>query len=472
VFSGVLLHTQPEEDMMNTHAIEVVPSNGSCCENALTLDHFCGNGSLLMKKRSRCNNCSNEVPAEVWRSNDSPPRIYMRKYCPDCGVTSSRLSSDAQFYYARSGDEACGCGPGGCGPAPLGANAKTSSQLHTCTLVVEIVYDCNLACPTCYADSPKAIHSKTVSFLSFENFKTQIESVLAKQGTIDIVQLSGGEPTLHPELLKILSWLGNEKGVLDILLNTNGIKLADPVFIRSISEVIPQGRFSVYLQFDGDEKAGQRELRGGDMRRVRSIARENCKTHKIPVALVMTVSHDNKFDCTSALEQALKDDNVRWVVYQPEFISGRNDQKKKLEVPLNVADVIHSVARGGLMDLGSWMPLPCSDPNCGTVGFLIRKDDEWLPVSKFVDLKQFAPLIANRMNFDVDDTLSACGCDDYNLGEYMEALGISKDDIKMVFIKPFMDVRTWDADRIASCCTHVLTPEGKLDSFCRYYGTR
>ena len=452
--------------------MEVVASKGVCCANTLTLDHFCGNGTLIAKKKSRCNKCGDSAIAETWKSQDDPPRIYMRKYCATCGVTSSRLSSDARFYFTKNSDSACGCGPEGCTPSPLGENAKQTAQLHTCTLVVEIVYDCNLACPTCYADSPQTRQGEKPSVLSFEAFKEQILSVIKKQGNIDIVQLSGGEPTLHPELWRIISWLGEQEGVLDILLNTNGIKLADPIFIRQLAKIAPLGKFAVYLQYDGEKVAGQKELRGGDMRNVRERAIANCAKFNIPVSLVMTVGHENKIDCASALHRALQDDNIRWVIYQPEFISGRNNDSKRLEIPINVADIIHSVAKGGVLDLNSWMPLPCSDPNCGTVGFLVRSNGVWQPVSRFIDMSKFSPLIANRMNFDVDDTLSSCGCDDYNLGEYLEQLGIAKSEIKMVFIKPFMDVRTWDEDRIASCCTHVLTPEGKLDSFCRYYGTR
>jgi 7,8-dihydro-6-hydroxymethylpterin dimethyltransferase len=454
------------------HDAEVVAYEGVCCPNTLTLDHFCGNGSRIADTISRCNECGAECRAEVFRSNDSPPRVYMVKHCPEHGRTSSRISSDAGFYFALKDGEACGCGPGGCGPSQAGENAVTASQLHTCTLVVEIVYDCNLECPTCYADSPHSDTGKTGSFLPFEDFKKRILEVLAKQEKIDIIQLSGGEPTLHPDLFQIVEWLGKEERIADVLLNTNGTRLADPLFIRQLAKAASKGRFSVYLQYDGSEDAGQEQLRGGDMRAFRNRAIANCRTQGIPVALVMTVTHENKFDCASSLAKAMSDDNVRWVVYQPEFISGRNQIGKRKEIPINVADVIHSVASGSEMDKGSWMPLPCSDPNCGTVGFLVRESGVWKPVSEFVDMSQFAPLVANRMNFDVDDTLSSCGCDDYNLGEYLEKLGISKSDIKMVFIKPFMDVRTWDARRIQSCCTHVLTPEGKVDSFCRYYGTK
>jgi uncharacterized radical SAM superfamily Fe-S cluster-containing enzyme len=396
----------------------------------------------------------------------------MVKHCGEHGRTSSRLSSDAHFYYVQKEGEACGCGPEGCTPVALGDNAKSASQLHTCTFVVDIVDDCNLSCPTCYADSPHTTNGRSRSYLSLADFKQGINNLYAKQGRVDIIQLSGGEPTLHPELFEMVKWLGEQEWVADTLLNTNGTRLADPLFMHNLSRVVTKGKFSVYLQFDGDTTSSQHELRGGDFRTVRERAIENCKKYDIPVALVMTVSHENKFECHTTLKRALLDENIRWVVFQPEFLSGRNDGNKMLEIPINVADIIHSVAVGTVMDRGSWMSLPCSDPNCGTVGFLVRKDGVWQPVSHFINMAQFSPFLANKMNFDTDASLASCGCDNYNLGEYLETLGIAKSDIKMVFIKPFMDVRTWDEARIASCCTHVLTPDGKTDSFCRYYGMK
>jgi uncharacterized radical SAM superfamily Fe-S cluster-containing enzyme len=456
-----------------SHSQEVVESAGVCCDNARTLDHFCGNGSLLKKgMRSRCNECSKDVMAEAWKSNDSPPRVYLRKYCPEHGVTSSRLSSDAAFYYVATEGQACGCGPGGCGPTALGENAATGSAMHTCTLVVEIVTDCNLACPTCFADSPQRRPGTHGNYLSLEDFKAQIIGVLAKQPKIDILQLSGGEPTLHPQLMELIRWAGEQEGISQVLLNSNGTRLADESFVMELAKAVPTGNFGVYLQYDGTEESGQKVLRGGDFRSIREKAITRCAAYSLPVALVMTVTHDNKFSCGSALDRALLDDNITWVVFQPEFLSGRNDPAKRLEIPINVADIVHSIARGHRMDLSSWMPLPCSDPNCGTIGFMVRKDGVWHPVSKFVDMRQFAPLIANRINYDIGDALASCGCDEYDLGTYLATYGVSRSDIKMVFIKPFMDARTWDAARIASCCTHVLTPTGEIDSFCRYYGSK
>jgi uncharacterized radical SAM superfamily Fe-S cluster-containing enzyme len=188
--------------------------------------------------------------------------------------------------------------------------------------------------------------------------------------------------------------------------------------------------------------------------------------------LVMTVTHENVHDCHTTLTRSLTDDNVPWVVFQPEFLSGRNDRSKLNEAPVSVSDIIRNLHHTGVMDEKSWIPLPCSDPNCGTVGFLVRIGTSWRPVSEIVDLSEFTPLIENRMNFSVEDSISNCGCDDYDLQTYLHRYGLSKHDIKMVFLKPFMDERTWDDDRIASCCTHIIGRDGKLDSFCRYYANQ
>jgi uncharacterized radical SAM superfamily Fe-S cluster-containing enzyme len=458
---------------MDNHILEVVEYEGVCCENTLTLDHFCGNGTLLKGKlRSRCNKCHKEVPAAQFQSFDNPPRVYMVKFCPEHGETSSRLSSDAAYFFKADNGQACACGPGGCKPTALGENAKTQSMMHTCSLVIEIVEDCNLTCPTCYADSPYRSKGSHGSYLSLEDFKTRITGVLAGQDKIDILQLSGGEPTLHPQLFELIEWSIAQEGIARILLNTNGLKLANEKFVRDLAAVAPMHRFAVYLQYDGNEEPGQFALRGGDFRPARKRALAHCAKYEVPVALVMTVTHDNKFACASALNAALADDNVSWIIFQPEFISGRNDPAKILEIPINVADVVHSVARGSIMDKGSWMPLPCSHPNCGTIGFVVRLGGVWQPVSKIVDMSQYAPLIENRMSINYTDSLSNCGCDEYDLEEKMQKFGVKREDLKMVFIKPFMDTRTWDEARIAACCTHVVTPDGKLDSFCRYYANK
>jgi uncharacterized radical SAM superfamily Fe-S cluster-containing enzyme len=356
----------------------------------------------------------------------------------------------------------------------MGTNATKGEQLHTCTIVIEIVQGCNLSCPTCYADSPQTT-LEHVKPLPIETFKKHILKRLSEQGKIDIIQLSGGEPTLHPQFFEIVAWLAEEKRIDDILLNTNGIRLNDPDFLQQLIKVAPKGRFSVYLQYDGVSEDGQLELRGGDFRSIREKAITAATSAGIPVCLTQVVTHSNLSSIAKTIDRALQDPMIKWVTFQPEFISGRNDYAKLLETPVSVSHIVLSLIEhsNGLVTGKSFMPLPCSHPNCGTIGFLIKQDEVWKPVSDIVDLSNFTELIKDRMNFDIDNAVpEGCGCDDYNLDELLIHYGIAKEDVKMIFIKPFMDVRTWDEERIKSCCTHVMTPEGKLDSFCRYYAER
>ncbi len=73
-----------------------------------------------------------------------------------------------------------------------------------------------------------------------------------------------------------------------------------------------------------------------------------------------------------------------------------------------------------------------------------------------------------KFAIDLED-LMKCGCESEPLGDLLKKFELDETHTFRLFIKPFMDALTWDEDRIDRCCTHVIRPDGKLDSFCRYY---
>ena len=52
-----------------------------------------------------------------------------------------------------------------------------------------------------------------------------LDSVVEHEGEPDIVQISGGEPTIHPDFFKILDY-ATTLPIRHIMINTNGIKIA------------------------------------------------------------------------------------------------------------------------------------------------------------------------------------------------------------------------------------------------------
>jgi hypothetical protein len=355
--------------------------------------------NVLKTTISRCPVCLGDCPAQVIKRDN---KVYLDRTCPLHGAFSACIASDFRFYWVALGKEEnrCGAGSSCCSAAgeaagTLGRNAEGHGEqpfevLSTCLALIEIVNSCNLACPTCYADSPVGVGPK-VDAVPLEELKARIQGVIDRKGGIEILQLSGGEPTLHPQLFDLCRWCKQHPKIDFVLLNTNGVLLAkDPAFAHQLSDAFEGTGLQLYLQFDGVQQPGQRELRGADLREMRERAIEHCAAADIPVTLAMTVTPDNLGHLWEAVEFGLKRDSVHGITFQPVFSSGRGNRAKATPVPaanpfakvtrvvedrLNTADVLLGVVgqSGGQLRFEDFTPLPCGDPNCATIGYLIRR---------------------------------------------------------------------------------------------------
>ena len=438
-------------------------------------------GELLKKTTGRCPVCHAECPAEVWKTeSDGQSRVFLKRTCARHGEMANCISSDARFYWLAKGDpqnECCGgsacCADGGGADGTLGRNAvapkgdEPFEKLVTCLALIEVVDSCNLACPTCYADSPVGTGEK-INAPTLEDLKRRIEGVIERKGGIEILQLSGGEPTLHPQFFELLEWALAHDHIDYVLLNTNGVRIAtDDAFSARLEKTFRYGGMQLYLQFDGVQADGQVFLRGGDLRAMRLRAIERCEAMNLPVTLAMTVTPQNLPHLWETIEFGLKYKHVRGVAFQPMFGSGRRPQ---LETRLNAADIILAAVgqSGGALKFDDFTPLPCGDPNCATIGYLLKTPLGVRSMSDFINFAEVQGFLRDKVRYSLDD-LAQCGCENQPLGDLLKKFEMDETHTFRLFIKPFMDAWSWDQDRIDRCCTHVIRPDGKLDSFCRYY---
>lgn len=428
--------------------------------------------------RSRCPVCLDEIDAEMVRTDTG---VFMLKECPTHGGFRVRLQSHPEHYHLSTGnpDNASCCGPScGCGPVNTESTDPIES-LSTCIALIEIVDSCNIACPTCYAGSPVGTGSD-LSYTPAEQVFERIQAVIDRKGLIDILQLSGGEPTIHPEFMRILEWAVRNEQIGYVLVNTNGIRLdTDDALRKQMGQLRREHLgFELYLQYDGPQEQGQLDLRGADLRSLRNRVIAQCAEEGIPTTLAMVVTPDTMPHMGDAIRIGLAEPMCRGITLQPMFSSGRvPTESSTLPVlrehecaAIGSGDIIEALAAQsqGLLDTSDFTPLPCGDPNCHTISYIIRKDDGPVALGKLMDLNSLQGFLSDRVDYRLED-LTQCGCESEPLGDILAQLEIGPDAPFRIFIKPFMDAWTFDQDRIDRCCTHVIKPDGSLDSFCRHY---
>lgn len=441
----------------------------------------------LKQTQTRCPQCLEAVPGEVWREGPFPGRVVMRRICPRHGLTETVLATDARFYWVSSGNPSNGgccrsAAPEELREATLGKNAVGRGEspfetLSTCIALIEIVRSCNLACPTCYAESPVGTGS-ALDAVPLAELKQRIEGVVERKGGIEILQLSGGEPTLHPHFFELLEWIQAHEKIDFVLINTNGVRIAnDSVFAEGLARATARGGVQVYLQFDGVQAAAQHSLRGADLRATRERALEVCARIGLSVTLAMTVVPENLAHIWEAIAFGLARPHVHGITFQPMFQSGRRpltpivgDAIAARPNSLNAADVLLAAVSQsqGQLKYEDFTPLPCGDPNCAIIGYLLRLNGEVRSVSEFLDFSQLQGFLKDKLQYRIED-LARCGCEVEPLGALLHQLELQTNVAFRILVKPFMDAGSWDQDRIDRCCTHVIRPDGKLDSFCRYY---
>ncbi|BBX31427.1 radical SAM protein [Mycolicibacterium mageritense] len=376
---------------------------------------------------------------------------------------------------------------------------------HTCILLEDIAETCNLRCPTCFTDSsPDLRHVVPVGDV-LANVDQRLER---ENGRIDVLMLSGGEPTLHPQLAELLDALVT-RPITRILINSNGVRIAtDDVLLDLLTA--HRERVEVYLQYDGLSAGAHRHHRGGDLRRTKSQALQRLSDREIFTTLVMTAALGvNDHEIGDMVRLALATPYVGGLTIQPQFGSGRSGQIDPLE-RLTHTGVLGRLGpqTDGAVTWRDLTALPCSHPHCCSVGYLVRDDsDQWRSLVSLIgteNLKDKLGLVANRiadteiprqLRLAVQESLlgllseqSSLShpqigdvwrniCENCDLGMSTlltlasSALPGRRNKIRRLLgervvrltVKPFMDMSTMIEERLVQCCVHVGTRSGRAD---------
>jgi uncharacterized radical SAM superfamily Fe-S cluster-containing enzyme len=439
--------------------------------------------SFYGQTMSLCETCLQLVHAKVTVEGDD---VFYVKRCPEHGTQKTLVSTDAAYFksckdFIKPGDLPLqyqsrthyGC-PYDCGLCP-------DHEQHSCLALIEINDACNLTCPVCFADSsPQRTRHRTL-----QEVDAMLETLVASEGNPDLVQISGGEPTIHPQIVDILR-LAKSKPIRHVMVNTNGIRIAtDKAFVAELAKLKPG--FEVYLQFDSLNRAALENLRGADLRKVREQALANLEEAGISTTLVCVVKKGvNDGEIGDIVRHALTYTCVRGITFQPVQDAGRNLAFDKNRDRIVLSDIRRAIATqaGEVFAAEDIIPLPCN-PDSIAIAYGLRDGASVTPITQLLPKEELLaapntisferyPQIKARM-FDLLSLASSGERTRTVLGELLCCLpkievpsDLGYDKVFRIVIVQFLDKYNFCIATVKRSCIHFVTPQGKIIPFDTY----
>jgi 7,8-dihydro-6-hydroxymethylpterin dimethyltransferase len=423
---------------------------------------------------SLCNLCKQKINARIIEKNE---KVFMEKFCPEHGFSETLISTDVNWYeqsrsYVKPGQvpllynqsEFKGC-PDSCGFCE-------QHQQHACLPVIEINSQCNISCPVC-------LKGKSVNYqMTIDEFEDIIDNLLATEGAVDVLNISGGEPSLHPQLIDFFR-LANQKGITQISLSTNGLKLLEN---KSLRDNFKKYGVIAALQFDGFSDDTYVSVRGAKLAQNKLELIRLFEEEDIPYSLVCTVVNKiNNFE-VKAITDFFFQSKALTLMFQPVAFSGFADKFDHRLNRITIPEIVKEIEKSSFVNQGDFNPLPCSHYSCFALSYYLKVDEKkYYSLKNFLGKENYLDVIANKtlpgldkqgysmMKQKLYEFWSAA--DSCNMNErileriksiYKEmgelgfsqqgALNMGKNHMKAIFIHHFMDVYNFDFSRLVKCC--------------------
>jgi uncharacterized radical SAM superfamily Fe-S cluster-containing enzyme len=411
-------------------------------------------------------------------------RVYLSKRCAQHGPQRVLLADDADYW--RLGREHFLKPPEqvikpntafqfGC---PYDCGICTEHEQHGCVSVLEITDHCNLRCPTCYASSGP----ERTTHRDMATIERMLDAIVRNEGEPDIVQVSGGEPTLHPRFFDVLDAC-RRRPIRHLMVNTNGIRIAqEDGFAERLKSYAPA--FELYLQWDSLREEPLRALRGARLLATKMRALERLNDLDLSTTLVVTVRRGlNDEELGDLVRFAVEQRCVRGITFQPVQEAGRTDGHDSTLHRLTLSEV-----RRRILEQCDWfspadiVPVPCH-PDCLAMAYALRRPSAGRPITPLTGLVPPEVLLAgtrNTITLERDPALQQAFVHAFSTAHSPQSasdavsrllcclpgfsagsLDLGYDDVFRIVIMKFLDRHDLDLRTVRKSCVHIAHPDGK-----------
>ncbi|MFX0187763.1 MAG: radical SAM protein [Candidatus Hodarchaeota archaeon] len=378
---------------------------------------------IVRETMSLCPECLTQIPAQFY-VDPTNNYVMLRKTCEDHGEFKDKISINADDYKwsmkfteeigSTKGDKIstkpCEVSSGiredakGC---PYDCGICKNHLSAPCICLIDITNRCNLACPICFANASAKGYVVEPSFDDIIQIMEHFRSM--KPTPAVLLQFAGGEPTLRDDLPEMIR-VGKEMGFLDIMVSTNGIRIAKS--IEYLQEMKDAGLDTIYLQFDAtDAPEVWKKVRGVNLWPIKKRAVDNIrKVGGITLMLVPVIAKGVNDSQVGPIMEFAKEykDICGGVVFQPVSLCGRISFEELMDLRYTTSDLKVDINKAtnnmitkfyplattakftGLLawfdDAPNWSTTSHHDCGFATIG-IINKNNEWEPIEHYVDVE-------------------------------------------------------------------------------------
>lgn len=498
-------------------------------ELSLLIDLIGEDAEILGKTKSLCPECVSQgkyhqfiIDAIIYGKDG---KVWQTKHCHEHGYVTEVYWEDLELFKKASkfldkgikilnpnvtlkeGGSFCPSHCGLCG----------EHKSHTGLGNIVLTNRCDLSCWYCffYAREGEGIYEP-----SLEQIRDMLRNLKDRKPIgANVVQLTGGEPTLREDLVGIIR-LVKAEGFRHLMVNTNGIRLSrDLDLVRKIKEAgsINNGSVILYLSFDGVTP----KTNPKNYYEVPGVI-NNARKVKLNMVLVPTVirgvNHHEVGDIVRFASSHL--DVIRGVNFQPVSLVGRMPRKERDKRRITIPGVIKELEKrlDGVVTKDDFFTVPsvCGLTDfmeelvgerkyrlsihfaCGMATYLFKDGDKLVPITRFLDVEGFLDFLREMAEHLEERGLKRKRTGKalstvkllWNIKKYvkktprdfdmaralMQAFRKKSYDPFLAFHKSslfigmmhFQDPYNYDLERVMRCDIHYATPDGRIIPFCAF----
>lgn len=447
--------------------------------------------------KSLCGVCKAPVDAKIIFRDSG---VFMRKFCPKHGHQECLLASSVQWYLESLSFLAPRKGPRavrksadlGC---PFDCGFCTSHMQTVYLPVIPITSACNRNCPRCFTINK----NESPYMMSSDDMQQVLDRIEENHDDLDIINLTGGEPTLHPELPHLLEICRN-RGIRRLTVSTNGLRLADEDYVKRLAEVGAR----IILSMDTLKGENELALVGSDTVGAKMRALDLLEKHAVSVSILPTVALGiNDAEIGQLFDLVIERPNVPALTVHSIAFTGRGGTGFDRAARITVPDLHRRLEQGtaGRIRSDDFVPSPLAHPHCYSICYLLCLDGGgYVPFTRLMSREKLFGLLQDslyiepRAKFEdvlremIDDlwanpdrlpeSRSVLKTLKRLLNEMFPPEGerpseterqrIAERSAKAIYIHSHMDEESFDVSRAMSCCVCVPELDGTIIPACSY----